>query len=88
MRMSAAAALPSLAAHISAVWPLYGSTALTFAPASRSSFTASGVPVSDAVISAVCPSSDVLSGSAPALRNLSTSAASPFMAASASGVTL
>ena len=53
---AAASVLPSAAAHISAVWPRYGSTASTLAPRCISSRTASGRPESAAVISIVCPS--------------------------------
>ena len=88
IRISAAGALPSDAAHISAVCPLYGSTALTLAPASSSSLTASGLPVSAAVIRAVWPSSDVPFGSAPALSSRSITPALPLVHASDSGVIL
>ena len=49
---------------------------------------ASTFPVSDAVISAVWPSSEVPFGSAPAFSRRSMMAAFPFVAASESGVTL
>ena len=44
---ASAAALPWPAAHISAVWPLYGSVALTFAPCVSSTLIASTLPLSD-----------------------------------------
>ena len=85
---SAAAALPSDAAHISAVCPLYGSMAFTFAPGSSRTLIASTLPVSDAVISAVWPSSDVPFGSAPAFSRRSMIGALPLVQASDSGVIL
>ena len=83
-----ASALPFDAAHINAVCPLYGSLAFTFAPWATSTLMAATLPVSDAVMSAVWPSSDVPLGSAPAFNRRSTMTAFPLAQASASGVTL
>ncbi len=67
-----AAALPFDAAHINAVCPLYGSFVFTLAPWATSTLMAATFPVSEAVISAVWPSSDVPFASAPAFSSRST----------------
>ena len=63
------------------------SLALTFAPRSRSSLTASILPVRAAVIRAVSPPGLALFGSTPASSSLRIMAALPLVAARSIGVT-
>src|SRR5579885_1955554 len=83
---SAAPVLPSEAANISAVCPRKDSRASTFAPRASRVLTASTLPLSDAVISAVWPSSMTPFGSAPASRSLVISRAFPLVQAMERGV--
>ena len=87
MSILTAAGWRSETAHIRAVVPPQVSFALTFAPLSNSTLTASVFPVRDAIMSAVSPYwVSGTFGSAPALMSISTIAAWPFSAASCIGV--
>ncbi len=72
---------------MSAVCACTVSFALTFAPRSRSTVTASTLPVRAAVIRAVSPPGLAAFGSAPASRSVRIMAAFPFVAARLIGVT-
>ena len=72
---------------MSAVCPRQLSFALTSAPCASSVFTAAGMPVRAAVMSAVSPSDCVAFGLAPAFSSSSSIAALPLVAASESGGT-
>ncbi len=85
--MRATSAWFSAAAHIRAVSLNQCSRAFTSAPALSSAITGAGVPVLAAVISAVSPSGDAVSGSAPEFSSSETMAALPLTAASESGAT-
>ena len=87
MRIFATSALPSCAAHISAVCCFHFSTAFTVAPRASSSRTAAALPVRAAVMSGVSPSAKATFGSAPAFNSSSIIAALPFTAAEYIGVT-
>ena len=81
------AALPSAAAHISAVWLRVRSLALGSAPFASRAFTTSGRPVRAAVISTVSPLGRAAFGSAPAASRRITTSTLPLVLANDSGVT-